>query len=87
MPETEVSCEIVRGLNDSVVSDFFTSVSFSEGELFLDGIVRTLLESRGEGREQVVETLAPLFSQLQKNSIYIYRDSDHWAVHLSRRTG
>ena len=40
---------------------------------------------KDEVRQAIVdERLAPLFANVQRNDIYIYRDSDHWGIHLRR---
>jgi len=44
---------------------------------------------KGKDRDEefgnlVDSVVTPLFEQLQKNSIYIFRDSDHWGVHFMR---
>ena len=41
---------------------------------------------KNEIRDSLVsEKIVPLFNDLQKNDIYVYRDSDHYAIHASRK--
>ena len=153
MADTVIKWEIIRGIDERMISEFLTSVFFSESEMSLDGIVKQFIdgkqdvseyamqefakscgedytnyvaeltgderigansksaimsyvEARGlqgecsefiseyqsrwdkdhdsdEQRENMVNTLIqPIFDQLQKRSMYIYRDSDHWGLHF-----
>lgn len=153
MAYTVIKWEIIRGIDERMISEFLTSVFFSENEMSLEGIVRqfvdgkqdvseyamqkfaescgedyrgyvaeltgderigansksailSYVEARGlqgecsefiseyqsrwdkdhdkdEQRENMVNTLIqPIFDQLQKRSMYIYRDSDHWGLHF-----
>ncbi len=80
-----INWEIVRGISPRMVSDFLSSVFFSEDELSLEGVVQSVLEGSNGDRQAVIESrLAPLFENLQKNSVYVYRDRDHFGVHLTR---
>ena len=151
-----IKWEIVRGIDERMVSDFFRSVFLSETELSLDGIIQRLLDGERDidelslqafaehnetlfrqyaeettgsptgismyskhvvmqfiaemqlqesydqfraehldewndsydkdaAREEIVsKTLSPLLENIQKNSMYIYRDSDHYGIHLTR---
>jgi hypothetical protein len=41
---------------------------------------------KNEIRDSLVsEKIMPLFNDLQKNDIYVYRDSDHCGIHASRK--
>ena len=41
---------------------------------------------KDEIRDSLIsEKIMPLFNDLQKNDIYVYRDSDHCAIHASRK--
>ena len=146
--------EIVRGINPLMVSDFLSSVFFSESELNLDGIIQRILDGEWDIQEFALSSFATenysefqdyieevtgdarsvsvnsksavsqfiedrglkdeydsfyasnicnwredkniirewlvsnkigsLFSEMQRNSVYIYRDKDHWGIHVTR---
>ena len=153
--EGTIQWEVVHGVSDEMLSEFKTSVFFTESQVSLEGVVKSIVEGRHDSEENALklfldghydeyvgyivwktgdarnakgsvasirefveatgrsdefmvfraenehlwngefrkdevrqsvidDKIVPLFEQLKKNSIYIFRDSDHCGVHLTR---
>ncbi len=78
-PPTTSKSAVLSFIRDMGLQNEYNSFCVEHGHEWSDG------HDKDEIREQLVsEKLIPLFNDLQKNQIYLYRDSDHYGIHLTR---
>ena len=56
--ESAIRWEIIRGINQRMVSDFFRAVFFSESELSLDGVVQSIIDGVVDDEARSLEEFA-----------------------------